>query len=128
MRAAALVPQLALLALTALATPGAAASNTTTTRSFTSEWLCDNGRSLLVNAHPAPLDEDAWLTYAGKRVEVSLQAGAQQGASKDGAQRFASKDGKVVWARLKESSMLQFAVEPSQPVTCKLKTSTQPKK
>jgi hypothetical protein len=123
MRAAALVPQLALLALTALATPGAAASNTTTTRSFTSDWLCDNGRSLLVNAHPAPLDEDAWLTYAGKRVEVSLQAGA----SKDGAQRFASKDGKVAWACLKESCMLQFAVEPSQPVTCKLKTSTQPK-
>jgi hypothetical protein len=119
MRAAATLAAVAL----ALHTGGAAASNTATSRSFTSEWLCDNGRTLLVNAHPARPLEEAWITYGGQRVEVTLQPG-----SKDAPQRFASKDGRLVWARLKDSSMLQFTGVLEQPLTCTLKPATQPRK
>lgn len=119
-----------LLALVALCAQSAVASNTANTRSFTSEWQCDNGRSLLVNAHPARPREDAWLTYAGQRIEVSLQPVSLQPVSpqpgtKDEAQRFASNDGKVVWARQKNSSMLQFKGVLEQPVACTLKSTTQ---
>jgi hypothetical protein len=113
----------AVLALLGLAAGTAAASNTATSRSFTSEWQCEKGRTLLINAHPVRPREEAWLTYAGKRVEVLLQAMA-----KDAPQRFASKDGKVVWARLNDTSMLQFAGLTEQPLACSLKSTTQPKK
>ncbi len=112
------------LALCAIA---AGASNTATSRSFTTEWICDNGRTLLVNAHPTRPLEDAWLTYGGKRVEVMLQP-ASKDAAKDAPQRFASKDGTVVWARLKDSSMLQFAGLLDEPLNCTLKPATQPKR
>jgi hypothetical protein len=113
----------ALLTGLALAAGTAVASNTATSRSFTSEWQCENGRMLLINAHPTRPREEAWLTYAGKRVEVVLQA-----TTKDAPQRFASKDGKVVWARLNDTSMLQFAGLTEQPLACSLKSTTQPNK
>jgi hypothetical protein len=113
---------LAFLALPVLAAGPAAASNTATSRSFTSEWQCENGRTLLVNAHPTRPREEAWLTYAGKRVEVVLQP-----TTKDAPQRFASKDGTVVWARLNDTSMLQFAGLTEQPLACSLKSTTQPR-
>jgi hypothetical protein len=80
---------LALLLVPLAGLPAAAAadaSNTSTRRSYTSEWVCDNGRPVLFNAHPARPREEAWITYLGNRVEVKLKSG-----------RFVSADGKVSW-------------------------------
>ena len=51
--------------------PVAQASNTAPSRSFTTDWLCDNGRTLRFNAHPRRPEGAAQLTYIGSRVEVA---------------------------------------------------------
>ena len=73
-----------------LAFPAAQASNTAPTRSFTTDWLCDNGRVLRFNEHPRYPGVRAQLTYIGSRIEV-LGTPAASGV------RYEIKDGKVVW-------------------------------
>ncbi len=110
-----------------LALPAAHASNTAPTRSFTVEWLCENGRLLRVNAHPRNPGIQAQLTYIGSRVEV-YGTPAASGA------RYESKDGKVIWHSKGDEGQLTFDPLLSEPVTCKLKPAVpsngkpQPKK
>ncbi len=51
------------------------ASNTATTRSFTSEWTCSNGRTVLVNAHPRRPREVSHVTYLGNEADGAGQGG-----------------------------------------------------
>ncbi len=95
--------------------PVADASNTASTRSFTTEWLCENGRLLRFNAHPRLPGSDAQITYIGSRVEL-LATPAASGA------RYASKDGKVVWHSKGDEGQLTFESLLSEPITCRLKS------
>ena len=94
--------------------PAAYASNTAPTRSFTTDWLCDNGRVLRFNAHPRRPDGDAQLTYIGSRVAVTATAAAS-------GTRYESKDGKVVWHSKGDEGQLSFDPLLSEPITCRLK-------
>ena len=114
---------LLLLVISMLTAHLAHASNTATSRSFTSEWECENGRTLQFNAHPKRPSKHAWVIYAGRRIEVRVQKTAPGEPA-----RFASKDGKVVWVRLQDSSMLQMEELLEQPLNCTLKSNTQPNK
>lgn len=91
-----------------------AASNTAPTRSFTTEWLCDNGRVVLVNAHPRRPGKEAWVTYGGQRVAVVL-APAASGA------RYASADGRVVWYAKGDEAALEFKGVLEQAIACRPK-------
>jgi hypothetical protein len=103
---------LATAALTAVSSASLAqSSNTGTTRSFTSEWLCDNGRSLFFNAHPRRPREEAHIRYVGSRIEVRLQGPVKEG-------RYASQDGKVVWQLSGNAATFSFEGMLPQPVTC----------
>ena len=73
-----------------LLSPVAQASNTAPSRSFTTDWLCDNGRILRFNAHPRRPEGAAQLTYIGSRVEVTPTPTVS-------GSRYVSKDGKVAW-------------------------------
>ncbi|HYM47374.1 MAG TPA: MliC family protein [Burkholderiaceae bacterium] len=95
--------------------PVAQASNTAPTRSFTTDWLCENGRVMRFNAHPRRPGSDARLTYIGSRVEV-LATPAASGA------RYASKDGKVVWHSKGDEGQLTFEPLLAEPITCRLKS------
>lgn len=97
-----------------LVLPVAHASNTAPTRSFTTDWLCDNGRVLRFNAHPRRPDGDGQLTYIGSRVEVTA-------TPTDSGSRYASKDGKVVWHSKGDEGQLTFEPLLSEPITCRLK-------
>ena len=90
------------------------ASNTAPTRSFTTDWLCDNGRMLRFNAHPRRPDGDAQLTYIGSRVAVTA-------TPTDSGSRYASEDGKVVWHSKGDEGQLTFDPLLSEPITCRLK-------
>ncbi|HEU0203446.1 MAG TPA: MliC family protein [Burkholderiaceae bacterium] len=90
-------------------------------RPITSTWECDNGRTVLFNAHPRRPREEAWVTYLGNRVEVHLKRGA------DGA-RFASKDGKVTWQTSGAQATLEFAGLLDQPLSCRRKAADKAKK
>jgi len=81
-------------------------------RPLTSTWLCENERSVLLNAHPLRRYEEAWLTYAGTRVAVVRSRGAS-GAS------FASSDGKVHWSEKGDEATLQFADRLAEPLLCR---------
>ena len=94
--------------------PVAQASNTAPTRSFTTDWLCDNGRTLRFNAHPRRPPGEAQLTYIGSRVDV-LATPTASGI------RYESKDGKVVWHSKGDEGQLTFDPLLSEPITCRLK-------
>lgn len=98
-----------------LVLPLAQASNTAPTRSFTTDWLCDNGRVLRFNAHPRRAESEAQLTYIGSRVQV-FATPAASGA------RYASKDGKVIWHSKGDEGQLAFEPLLSEPITCRLKS------
>jgi hypothetical protein len=103
---------LATAALAAVSSASLAqSSNTGTTRSFTSEWQCDNGRSLFFNAHPRRPREEAHIRYVGSRIEVRLQ-----GPVKDG--RYVGQDGKVVWQINGNEATFSFEGLLPQPITC----------
>ena len=97
-----------------LAFPAAYASNTAPTRSFTTDWLCDNGRTLRFNAHPRRPEGSAQLTYIGSRVEVTATPTLS-------GSRYASKDGKVVWHSKGDEGLLSFDPLLAEPITCRLK-------
>src|SRR5678816_1828637 len=86
-----------------LLSPAAQASNTAPTRSFTTDWLCDNGRILRFNAHPRRPEGAAQLTYIGSRVEV-VPTPTVAGAGS----RYVSKDGKVIWHSNGDEGQLTF--------------------
>lgn len=81
-------------------------------RPLTSSWLCENERSVLINAHPRRRAEEAWLTYAGTRVAVR-RVPADSGVA------FKSKDGKVKWHESGDEARLQFDGLLAEPVTCR---------
>ena len=103
-----------LLALSGLPLAADAQSNTAPTRSFTTEWRCANGRSLLVNAHPRRPREDLYLRYAGNRVELRL-------AGRLAERRYASADGKVSWTLDAQRATGTLTFEPllDAPLRCK---------
>jgi hypothetical protein len=106
------LPRAALLATAAVVLAPAQASNTAPTRSFTTEFACDNGRRVLLNAHPRRPREEAWLTYAGNRVEVRLVAGSVP-------PRYQDKDGKAVWqTQGADSASFTFRGLVDAPVAC----------
>ncbi len=94
--------------------PAAHASNTAPTRSFTTDWVCDNGRVLRFNAHPRRPEGDAQLTYIGSRVEVTATPAVS-------GSRYANKDGTVVWHSKGDEGQLTFEPLLSEPITCRLK-------
>ena len=102
-----------------LAAGTAQASNTAPTRSFTTDWLCDNGRVLRFNAHPRRPEGQAQLTYIGSRVEVSATPTPAASGT-----RYASKDGKVVWHSKGDEGVLSFDPLLTEPITCRLKPPT----
>jgi hypothetical protein len=81
-------------------------------RPLTSSWLCENERSVLINAHPRRRAEEAWLTYAGTRVAV-LRAPADSGVA------FRSHDGKVRWHENGDEARLQFDGLLAEPIICR---------
>lgn len=94
--------------------PVLAQSNTAPTRSFTTEWTCDNGRKLLINAHPRRPREEAHISYTGNRIEVRLQGPVAGG-------RYASADGKVIWQidpTDRNRGELSYTGLLPQPVSC----------
>jgi hypothetical protein len=95
----------------------AQASNTATTRTFTSEWTCSNGRAVLVNAHPRRPSEVSHVTYFGNRVALK-----PTGPVKDG--RHVSADGKVVWQYQGNEGQLSFEGLLPEPVTCTRNTTS----
>jgi membrane-bound inhibitor of C-type lysozyme len=98
--------------------PAAYASNTAPTRSFTTDWVCANGRILRMNSHPRRPPQEAQLTYGGSRVEV------QTVATSSGV-RYASKDGKVIWHINGREGQLTFEPLLSAPITCTMKSDAQ---
>ena len=100
-----------------LLSPLAQASNTAPSRSFTTDWLCDNGRILRFNAHPRRPEGAAQLTYIGSRVEVAATPTVS-------GTRYVSKDGKVVWHSNGDEGQLTFDPLLSEPITCRLKKAS----
>ncbi len=82
-------------------------------RPLTSTWLCQNERSVLLNAHPRQRVEEAWLTYGGTRVAVERRRSAA-GVS------FASPDGKVRWHESGDEATLEFDGLLAAPLLCRL--------
>ena len=103
------------IALSAVLLPAADASNTSPTRTFTTEWMCDNGRLLRINVNPRETSGPAWLTYLGERVEMSGKPAAS-------GVRYESEDGKVSWHSKGNEGQLTFDALLSEPITCKLKS------
>jgi len=89
----------------------AQAANTVPSRTFTSEWDCDNGRKVLFNAHPLRPKEEAWVTYIGSRAQVAASARSPN--------RYESKDAQVVWEMRGESATLVFRDLLPAPLKCK---------
>jgi hypothetical protein len=96
-------------------------SNTATTRTFTSEWTCSNGRTVFVNAHPRRPREVSHISYFGNRVALK-----PQGPAKDG--RHVSADGKVVWQYQGNEGQLSFGGLLPEPITCTRNPNTSTKK
>jgi len=117
----------ALFAVVLTAAQGASAQNTRPTRAFTTEFTCDNGRTLLINAHPRRPREVTHLTYVGNRVEMRLEGTVAEG-------RYVGRDGKVewVWSTIRRTEgRLRFDGLPDTPVTCvrtEPETPTPPRK
>lgn len=89
----------------------AQSSNTKNTRSFTSEWQCENGRSLFFNAHPRRPREEAHIRYVGDRIEVRLQGSVKES-------RYVSQDGKVTWQVSGNEATFGYAGILPQPIAC----------
>jgi hypothetical protein len=108
-------PIAAALFATLLALAGSAtAQNTRPTRAFTTEFACDNGRMLLVNAHPRRPREVTHITYLGNRVEMKLVGPLAEG-------RYVGRDGQVEWLwspSNRQEGRLRFDGMPDTPVTC----------
>jgi membrane-bound inhibitor of C-type lysozyme len=81
-------------------------------RPLTSTWLCENERSVLLNAHPLRPAEEASLTYAGTRVSV-------QRVRRSSDPAYASADGKVTWIERGDEAMLSFESLLDRPVLCR---------
>jgi len=81
-------------------------------RPLTSTWLCENERSVLLNAHPLRPSEEAWLTYAGTRVAVERMRRSSDPA-------YVSADGKVTWIERGDEAMLTFESLLDRPVLCR---------
>jgi hypothetical protein len=81
-------------------------------RPLTSTWMCENERSVLLNAHPRRRHEEAWLTYAGTRVAVERRP-STAGVT------FASADGKVSWREKGDEATLRFEGLLDAPVICR---------
>ena len=103
------------IALSAALLATADASNTAPTRTFTTEWICDNGRLLRFNGNPREPSGPAWLTYLGERVEMSGKPAAS-------GVRYESEDGKITWHSKGSEGQLTFETLLSEPMTCKLKS------
>ena len=88
---------------------------------ITREWICDNGRTVSVNYHPRRINEPAWLTYLGNRIEVAR-------TRVDAGIVATSADGKVNWHEKGKSADLEFAGLLDQPLHCELKTPNKPGK
>jgi len=88
---------------------------------ITREWVCDNGRTVSVNYHPRRINEPAWLTYLGNRIEVAR-------TRVDAGIVATSADGKVNWHEKGNSAELEFAGLLDQPLHCELKTLNKPGK
>ncbi len=99
-----------------LISPLAHASSTGQTRSFTTDWLCDNGRVLRFNAHPLRPADDAQLTYIGSRVVL-------RATPTESGTRYVSEDGKVVWHSQGDEGQLTFEPLLSEPITCRRQSS-----
>lgn len=78
---------------------------------ITSEWLCANGRVVLINFHPRRPQEEAWLIYLGNRVAVTRRPVASGVA-------YASADGKVRWHEKGTAGELEFAGLLDAPLAC----------
>ena len=83
---------------------------------ITREWICDNGRIVLVNYHPRRIREPAWLTYLGNRIEVAR-------ARVDAGISATSADGKVNWHEKGNSAELEFAGLLDAPLHCESKAA-----
>jgi len=81
-------------------------------RPLTSTWLCENERSVLLNAHPRRPNEEAWLTYAGTRVAVERLRTASGVA-------FESRDLRVRWYESGDDARLEFPGLLREPVICR---------
>ena len=81
-------------------------------RPLTSTWLCEDERSVLINAHPRRRKEEAWLTYAGTRVAVERKAVAS-------GVKFASRNGKVRWHEIGDEATLEFTELRAEPMKCR---------
>jgi hypothetical protein len=97
--------------LTAALPASAQKSNTGTSRAFTTEWTCENGRIVLINAHPRRPREVAHVTYLGNRVPVKPKGPAAEG-------RHVSEDGKVIWQWRGNQGLLSFDGLLPEPVVC----------
>lgn len=100
--------------LLVLATGTAQAQNTKPTRAFTTEFACDNGRMLTVNAHPRRPREVTHIMYVGNRIEMKLQGPAAEG-------RYIGREGQVEWTwspTNRSEGRLRFDGMPDTPVTC----------
>ena len=86
-------------------------------KAITREWICDNGRKVLVNYHPRRLREPAWLTYLGNRIEVAR-------TRIDAGIAAASADGKVNWYEKGNAAQLEFEGLLEQPLHCEFKSGT----
>ncbi len=80
-------------------------------RPITRQWKCENGRELLLNFNPIRPKEEAWLTYAGNRVEVHR-------VHKSAGIAYASKDGKVKLHEEGDEGIVEFAGIADKPVRC----------
>ena len=107
---------LAIALATGAASAPAQSSNTATTRAFTTEWTCDNGRTVLINAHPRRPREVAHVTYLGNRVSVKPKGPASEG-------RHVSEDGKVVWQWKGNEGQLSYEGLLPEPITCTRSTT-----
>ena len=87
---------------------------------ITREWNCTNGRVVLVNYHPRRMNEPAWLTYLGNRIEVARKRVASGIAAE-------SADGKVNWHEKGNAAELEFAGLLDEPLHCEAKAATSAK-
>ncbi len=81
-------------------------------RPLTSSWLCENERSVLLNAHPRRPAEEAWLTYAGTRVAVARERKAP-------GVTYGSADNRVRWTERGSEAELAFEGLLERPVLCR---------
>jgi hypothetical protein len=82
-------------------------------------WKCDNARTVTINFHPRRPREEAWLTYAGRRVEV------QRVPTASGI-GYADKDGKLKWRETGDAAVFEFPELLPAPINCQLTRPAKP--